>query len=377
MTGKGGTITRIETPIVDLPLRRPHRLSRATLNRQSYLIVRIHTEAGIVGTGEGVVPGGPWWGGEAVEGMKALIDTYAIPQLLKRSVFDSQQLMRLLDRTIYANPVAKSAIEVALLDAASRILEIPISDMFGGRRTESLPVLWALGTGQPAADIEEAKTLVADKRHAMFKIKVGFAEPEDDLRRVIATAEAIGLPCSIDFNEAWDRPLASKYLPMLEGSGVVMIEQPVARTDLAGMAALAARLDIPLMADEAVCSPQQALAVVEHRAAEAISLKISKAGGIRRTQQIAAIAESAGLGCFGGTALDSSIGVAASLQLFATLPELRWGCELFAPLLLTDEIVTKPITYRDNHAWVPEGYGTGVDIDPHKLRHYSRPGTGD
>jgi muconate cycloisomerase len=272
--------------------------------------------------------------------------------------------------------VAKSAVEMAMLDAACRIIDLPLCDMLGGAMCEGLPVLWALGTGDRDADVAEAQAVVAAGRHAMFKIKMGFAEPQDDLFRVIETAEAIGLPCSIDLNEAWDLALASRLLPMLEGSGVVMIEQPLARTDLAGMAALAARLDVPVMADEAVCTPQQALAVAVHRAAEVISLKISKAGGIRKTQQIAAVAHSAGLSCFGGTALDSSIGVAASLHLFTTLPGLSWGCELFAPLLLTDEIVTRPVSYRDNQVWRPSGPGIGVEIDEDKLRHYRREGTG-
>jgi muconate cycloisomerase len=375
MPHPGGKIVRIETPIVDVPFRRPHKLSRATILAQAYVIVRIHTEDGMIGTGDAVVPGGPWWGGESAETIKLMIDTHIAPILIGQSVFEAQRLMAHADRVVFGNPVAKSAVEVAMIDAACRSWGISISDHFGGRVTDSIPVLWALGTGEKNADVAEAKALVAADRHHMFKIKLGFGTLDEDIARVIETADAIGVPCSIDLNEAWDIAQASYYLPRLKGSRIVMIEQPIARTNLTGMAALTQQLDIPVMADESVCTPQQALAVVEARAADSVSLKISKSGGLRKTQAIASIAQSAGLACFGGTALDGSIGVAASLQLFATMPELRWGCELFGPLLLSDDVVATPIVYKDNKVWLPEGPGTGIEIDEGKLRHYAREGT--
>jgi muconate cycloisomerase len=372
MTGKDGRVRQLETVIVDLPLLRPHKLSRATITTQSYLYVRVLTEGGCIGWGEATVPGGPWWGGESVETMKIMIDTHCAPHIIGRDAFQSASIMASLDRAVFGNRVAKAAIEVALLDAAGRMLDTPISTFFGGRQREDIPVLWALGTGEAEADVAEARAQVESGRHTMFKIKVGFSSPQDDLRRVAKTAEQIGYPCSIDPNEAWDLPTASHLLPMLEGSGIVMIEQPIARTNLAGMAALSARLDIPLMADEAACSPEDVVAIARARGAEAVSLKISKAGGLRKTAAIAAVAQANGIACFGGTALDSSIGVAASLQLYSTLPELRWGCELFAPLLLKDEIVVRTIRYSDGAAWVPEGPGTGVEVDSDKLAHYAR-----
>lgn len=375
MNDRGGKIIRVETPIVDLPFKRMHRLSRADLLAQSYTLCRIHTEDGIIGTGDAVVPGGPWWGGEAAESIKAMLDTYIVPLLMGRSVFDLNAITADIEQRVFGNPCAKSAVEVALLDAISRTLGISLSAYLGGAVRQSIPCLWALATGKLEADVAEAQALVEAERHAMFKIKLGFGSPLDDIKRVAETSRQIGLPCSIDLNEAWSVADAAFLMPHLADSGVVMIEQPIMRTDLRGLARLTSSSAIPIMADEAVCAVHEAQAVIETRAAHAISLKISKSGGIRKTRLIAEMARSGGLGVFGGTALDGSIGVAASLQLFSTLPALQWGCELFGPLLLAEDIVTEPIRYDARQVWLPPGPGTGVTVDEDRLRHFAREGT--
>ena len=375
MKNRGGKIVRVDTPIVDLPFKRLHRLSRADVSAQSYTLCRIHTEDGIIGTGDAVVPGGPWWGGEAAELIKTLLDTYVVPLLIGRTIFDLNAITADIDKRVFGNPCAKSAVEVALLDALCRTLEISLATYLGGAVRQSVPCLWALATGKLEADVAEAQDLVAAERHAMFKIKLGFGSPLEDIKRVAETSRQIGLPCSIDLNEAWTAADAALLMPHLADSNVIMVEQPILRTDLRGLARLTNGSAIPIMADEAVCTVNEALAVVEMGAAHAISLKISKSGGISRTRTIANIARHGGLSVFGGTALDSSIGVAASLQLFATLPALQWGCELFGPLLLAEDIVTEPIRYEANEVCLPQGPGTGVTIDEDRLRHFAREGT--
>jgi muconate cycloisomerase len=367
-----GLIQSVSTLIVDMPFVRAHKLSRAVVTHQSYLVVQVWTSDGVVGTGEAVVPGGPWWGGEAVESMKALVDRYLAPQLIGLSVLDRNAAIARLDRVAFGNPVAKSALEVALWDAAGRLLGVPISTLLGGRVRDEIPCLWALGIGERDADVAEAQEKLEVRQHNMFKIKVGFAPPAEDFKRVIATAEAIGHPCSIDYNEALDASTALQYLPRLDGTLVEIIEQPVARANHAAMAAMAQRLDNPIMVDEGACSVADMGEVVRHRAADAVSLKLSKSGGIAKAQAIATLAHSAGIALYGGTALDSSIGAAASLQFFASLPALRWGCELIGPLLLTDYLTTEPLVYADFGVRVPTGPGIGLEIDPDKLKHYTR-----
>lgn len=109
-----------------------------------------------------------------------------------------------------------------------------------------------------------------------------------------------------------------------------------------------------------------------HRAAGAFSLKLVKHGGLLRTRKVATIAEAAGLSLFGGTMLESSIGTAASAQLFSTVSRLDWGCQLFAPELFSDGLTVEQLVYQDFHLVVPSGPGFGMTIDPDKLAFYRR-----
>ena len=68
------TIRSVETRILDVPLIRPHKFATTTATAQSILLVAVTTESGVVGYGEGVTPGGPWWGGESAETMQVLVE---------------------------------------------------------------------------------------------------------------------------------------------------------------------------------------------------------------------------------------------------------------------------------------------------------------
>jgi muconate cycloisomerase len=114
------------------------------------------------------------------------------------------------------------------------------------------------------------------------------------------------------------------------------------------------------------------LAVAQAAAADVVSLKLVKHGGLLGTRKVAAVAEAAGIGLYGGCLLESSIGAAAHLQVFATLRELGWGCEHFGPQILTDDLVTEPLRFADFHVHLPDGPGIGVELDRDKLRRYAR-----
>ena len=114
------------------------------------------------------------------------------------------------------------------------------------------------------------------------------------------------------------------------------------------------------------------LAVAKAGAADAVSLKLVKSGGLLGVRKMAAVAEAAGIALYGGCLLESSVGAAAHLQVFATLRELAWGCEHFGPQILTGDLVTEPLHYQDFHVHMPAGPGLGVTLDESALRHYAR-----
>ena len=114
------------------------------------------------------------------------------------------------------------------------------------------------------------------------------------------------------------------------------------------------------------------LAVAAAAAADAVSLKIVKHGGLLGVKRVAAIAEAAGIALYGGCLLESSIGAAAHLQAFATLPTLDWGCEHFGPQILVSDLVTEPLRFADFDIHLPTGPGIGVTLDPGRLAHHAR-----
>jgi muconate cycloisomerase len=126
-----------------------------------------------------------------------------------------------------------------------------------------------------------------------------------------------------------------------------LAEQPLPAWNLDGMARRRARSTVPLMADECVFSTHDMLGVARAGAADVVSLKLVKHGGLLATRDVAAVAEAAGIGLNGGCLLESSIGAAAHLQVFAALRELAWGCEHFGPQILVDDLVrSRCVSFR-------------------------------
>lgn len=368
-------VSRITTDIVDLPLIRPHQFANHRITHQAYLLVTVHTDSGICGVGEGVSPGGPWWSGESIEGQQQMVERYFGPALVGHDAGDLSGALSTMDLTAHGNSFAKAAVEMALIDALGRALGVPAHFLLGsGAVRSALPVRWALSARGTDDVVEEARQRRAEG-HDSFKLKMGSLDVDEDIRRVLSVVEAVGedVGWSVDPNAAWDFRTAVWALLELESGGIDLIEQPVDRRDHHAMAAIRERLTrARLMADESVCDPRTALEVMQTRACDAISVKVGKSGGLLRAAATSTIAAAAGASSYGGTALETSLGTAASAHLFAALPEPFLGCELVGPLLLASDITVEPVTYRGGHLIVPEGPGLGVDLDPDAVGRHAR-----
>ena len=367
-------IASIRSTIVDVPTVRRHELSSLSVTAQSYVIVELRLANGAEGTGEAATLGGPRWSEESVESIKATIDAYLAPVLIG-SPADRFEAARIrMDAAAKRNNAAKAAIESALFDAVGKTLGVPAVQLLGGAVRESMPVLWTLASGDPAQEIEEAEKKLAARLHDTFKVKIGARSPDADIVRLRRLAGSLGGRASliVDANQAWDETTAQRCLPVLAEFGVRLVEQPLPAWNLAGMARLRARSTVPLMADESVFTAHDMLDVARAGAADVVSLKLVKHGGLLATRDVAAVAEAAGIGLYGGCLLESSIGAAAHLQVFAGLRELAWGCEHFGPQILVDDLVEEPLRFADFRVHLPAGPGLGVRLDKNKLRHYAR-----
>jgi muconate cycloisomerase len=367
-------IGSIRSTIVDVPTVRRHELSSVSVTAQSYVIVELRLANGAEGIGEAATLGGPRWSEESVESIKSAVDAYLAPALIGAPANRFEAARTRMEAAAKRNNAAKAAIESALFDAVGKTLGVPAVQFLGGAVRESLPVLWTLASGDPAQEIEEAERKLAARLHNTFKVKIGAQTPEADIARLSSLARALTDRASliVDANQAWDETTALRYLPVLAELGVRLVEQPLPAWNLAGMARLRARSTVPLMADECVFSAHDMLDVVRTGAADVVSLKLVKHGGLLATRNVAAVAEAAGIGLYGGCLLESSIGAAAHLQVFGGLRELAWGCEHFGPQILVDDLVEQPLRFADFRIHLPAGPGLGVTLDQEKLRRYAR-----
>lgn len=358
-------IVEIETRIIDVPLVRAHKFATTSMDAQPILLVSVRTDGGVIGRGEGVVPGGPWWGGESVETMKVVVDRYIAPVMLGRKVDDITGIMFDIERVVAQARFAKAAVEIALHDAWARCLDVPVHALLGGAFRNSVDVTWALGAAPVAEILDEAREKLDTRMHFSFKLKMGALEPNIDTRRILDIVEGLEgrAGVRVDINARWDRFTALKYLPQLADGGVELIEQPTPGEQIDVLAELNHLLPIPVMADESVSTPHDALEVVRQCAADVIAIKTTKCGGLSKSREIAAIAKAAGVACHGATSIEGPIGTAASIHFACSEPAINFGTELFGPLLFSVDLLQEPLRYAEGKVQLPEGPGLGVELD--------------
>jgi muconate cycloisomerase len=366
-------IERVETTILRIPTIRAHALSVATMSDQRLVIVKITSSDGMVGYGEAATIGGLAYTDESPESIKLTIDTYMAPTLVGASPASPAKAMMAIHTHIVGNYFAKNAVETALLDLQGKLLGVPVSELLGGRLTSNLSVAWTLASGDTGKDIEEGRSMLAARRHNIFKLKIGRRDWQEDVAHVAAIAAEFSGEASIrvDVNQAWDLMTAKRAIPALADAGVDLVEQPLRGDDHDGAYELRQLSGAAIMADEALRGGiTPAFNIAKARAADVVSLKIAQAGGLFACRDVARLALSAGMELYGGTMLEGGIATAASAQVFATLPTILWGTELFGPLLLTAEILKTPLIYRDFSLLVPEGPGLGVELDEDALTEF-------
>lgn len=367
-------VERVETVLVDLPTIRPHKLSVATMNGQPLMLVKIYCSDGVVGIGEGTTIGGLAYGGESPESMKLAIDTYFKPLMLGQDATTVRALMVRIGKMVKENRFAKCAVETALLDAHGKRRGLPVSELLGGRLRSRLAVAWTLASGDTAKDIAEAENMLDLRRHKIFKLKIGAKPLLDDIAHVAAIKRALGDrgAVRVDVNMAWSETDAAYGMAALADAGCELVEQPVASTS--ALARLVRRFPTALMADESLHGPESAFELAKVSGADVFAVKIEQSGGLFDAQRVAAIADAAGIGLYGGTMLEGAFGTIASAHVFSTFNQLQWGTELFGPLLLTEEILTTPLDYSDFELTVPNGPGLGIELDDERVAFFARDG---
>ena len=150
------------------------------------------------------------------------------------------------------------------------------------------------------------------------------------------------------------------------------IEQPVPMEQIDALAEITRALDTPIMADESVFTPIDALKAASRRVVDLISIKIMKSGGMLRGKAVAAIAEAAGIPCYGGCMFETGIAHLAGTQFIAATPNFPLGCEFYqATYYLKEDVLAAPFPAKGGQVIVPEGPGLGIEVDEDRVRKFA------
>ena len=363
-------IKAIEPIAVSLPMHKPVKMAGETVTRADNVLVRIEADNGTVGWGEAA--SAPTMTGETVAGMMAAVSHMA-PALFHRAADDSAGAAAVMDAQMYGNSGAKAAIEIALHDLVGRATGRPLHALLGAKRRDRIPLLAVIGSGDAAADLREAAARRA-AGYVIFKIKVGVDAPEADAARTRAICRALGPDCLVcaDANQGWNADVAVRYVRAVADCGLGFLEQPVPAHDLAGMAQVAAASRVPIGADEGIHSRDDIERHHERNAAQGVSLKAIKLGGVRRVVDASALCDRLGMAvnisCKTG---ESSVASAAALHIAAVIPSIAWGLTVTSPGLAED-VVVDPLRVDDGHMAVLDRPGLGVEIDERRVRRWQQ-----
>jgi L-alanine-DL-glutamate epimerase-like enolase superfamily enzyme len=221
----------------------------------------------------------------------------------------------------------------------------------------------------PEAMAEDARRHVADGFRTV-KLKVGQAEDVPlDVARVAAVGPGVAI--KIDVNQGWRTPgTAIRAIRQLVPFDPAYVEQPVEQRDLEGLAEVRRACGVPIMADEAIHGPHDALRAVGLRACDLMNIKLMKCGGLLGALAINAIAETAGIACQVGTMVESAVASAAGLHLALALHNVQ-TVEMGGPLMLATDLAPLRDHYRRDSVTVPDGPGLGLAPDESLLAHHA------
>ena len=330
------------------------------------VILALRTRDGLLGWGE-AAPWAPF--GNVAETCLAALAHSIRPALLGQDPERITACMQACDRAIAGHPEAKAAAEMALWDLAGKRAGLPVHALLGGKVRDRLPLSFSIADPDFAADLARAREMFAEG-HRILKVKTGFAGAAEDMRRLEALRAALPeLDLRVDYNQGLAPYDAIRTLREVERFAPTFIEQPVPRGQEAALAAIAAALDTPVLADESVYNPAEMLAAARGAWADCVSIKLMKCGGIGPARAVDAIAAAAGMPTYGGTLFEGGIALAAAAHVLATLPNCTLGCEFYMPSYgLVEDICDDPLRAAAGFVQVPDGPGLGVVVEEAALR---------
>ncbi len=354
-------ITRISVYQVDLPLEHPYWLSGGRLKFEvlDATIVKIETDAGIIGWGEGT-PWGHTYVPAHGPGIRAGIETIA-PFIMGLDPRKVLEIERAMDLALPGHLYVKSPIDMACWDIAGKAAGLPIADLMGGGSRTPRPIASSVG----AKTVEETREVMERYRkrgYIAHSVKIG-GDVERDIKR-IRDVESIRKPGEIvlyDVNRGWTRQQALRVMSATEDLNV-MFEQPGETLD--DIAAISQKHAAPVSVDESLVTLQDAARIARDGIAEVLGIKLNRVGGLTKAARMRDIALAHGIDMFVMATGGSVLADTEALHLAATIPDHNclavWACQ---DMVTLDIAAGRGPRNIDGHLHLPDAPGLGVEPD--------------
>ena len=368
-------ITEVKTFFLEHQLPKAIGPSTAFYRTRDTLLVKITTDAGLVGWGETAV----------LSGVRTTIEELG-NSLIGRNPLEHRKLWREMWGANFGNGLAVGALDIALHDLRGKALNLSIAELYGGRLRDRVPAYAAAMNYTEGLDPEkqypEEGVALVKRGFRAIKMRLGGLPLPRDMAAAAAVRQAVGpdIKLMVDGNGAYTLGAAIRMGHELERLGFYFFEEPLPQQpNYTGYEILTSKLDIPIAAGEVLDSRGTARELIARHAMRIIQPDCSLCGGIGECLFIAEMARLWGIQCvphcWGG-----SLVIAATLQVLSLLPDTSWARTTETPMLeldvyenpFRDKLVTEPVRLRDGLVDVPARPGLGVEVDEAVVKQYSR-----
>ena len=351
-------ITEVKLGKISVPLRVPFKTALRSVSSVEDIVVEVHTDTGAVGYGEAPPTGAIT--GDTTGAILGALQDHIIKTVVGRDVDDFEDLMLALNKCIVGNTSAKAAMDMALWDLYGQLYKIPVYKLLGGSRKEIITDI-TISVNDPDEMARDAMDAVR-RGYDTLKIKVG-AHPELDVARLTAVRQAIGSDTRIriDANQGWEPKQAVRLLNQMQEKGldIEFVEQPVKAHDIDGLKYVTERSYVPVLADESVFSPEDAVRIMQTRAADLVNIKLMKCGGLYNALKIVSAAEVYGVECMIGCMLEAKISVNAAVHL-ACAKKIITKIDLDGPVLCSEDPILGGAVFDEQRITVSDEPGLGI-----------------
>ncbi|MEQ9217113.1 MAG: dipeptide epimerase [Cyclobacteriaceae bacterium] len=309
------SITHVEIIPLDIPLKTPFTIAIGKKDSIQNVLIKIRLTNGVEGLGEAAPLEPINWENQAT----VLATLHSCKDfLLGKDVAEYRKIAHQIKGVFSIQATARCVIEMALLDAYTQTLGLPLYRFFGGAQNAietdyTIDIL-------PADQAKNLAASLTQRGYKTIKTKVG-KHMDEDIDRILAIKEgAPGCNLMIDANQGFSVKQALTFLDKLADQHItpVLFEQPVIKHDLDGMRFIRENTSIPVAADETVFTAANAMAVVKSGCADIINIKLMKSGLIEALD-IAAIARRANIGLMIGCMLETTLGLGCAAHFAAGL----------------------------------------------------------